>query len=192
MNGKKVLHGIGKRICPYEVMEGEFSEGKLNGFGRVICGDTYAIGFWKRGRLHGYGVRIKEEEEPEEGYWESAGLMSGKMTKSKADIKEFNPYVDRCAGKIDYEKYQIDPPPLKYSESVHKIIDEDGTFAQGKEIDWLNSPTPTEETELSKSSLFPSGSDIIPSTHSTMDTFDDLDGTERERTPDTSSTTDTE
>ena len=36
LDGENRLHGIGKKIRPWDIIEGEFQKGLLNGFGRHV------------------------------------------------------------------------------------------------------------------------------------------------------------
>ena len=65
------LHGVGKKINPFQICEGEFRNDRFNGLGRCInCEKIYAAGHWTNEiYLFGYGVRIKDGKQ-QEGQWD--------------------------------------------------------------------------------------------------------------------------
>ena len=50
-----VAQGIGKKISPYSLYEGQFRNNKRHGYGRVIYSSYCYIGQWENDRQHGYG-----------------------------------------------------------------------------------------------------------------------------------------
>ena len=107
INSHNKLDGIGKKIHPWCILEGEFSDSQMCGFGRQIRGDKiYAFGYWKSDLLlKGYAKRLKEGK-LSEGHWDEGNFYWGETTP-KAKVKTYNPYVHINAQKVDYEKYEI-------------------------------------------------------------------------------------
>jgi hypothetical protein len=58
------LNGIGKKITPHQIIEGQFVNNKLEGVGRFINGtQVCAFGYWKDERfLKGYGKRLYRDK----------------------------------------------------------------------------------------------------------------------------------
>ena len=109
INSVKELHGIGKKITPWSVIEGEFRNNMLCGVGRHLRNDNvYAVGHWiSHDNLCGYGMRISDDIITE-GQWDKVCYFKG-QTADKKDIKNYNPHVDIRAKKIDFDKYQVEP-----------------------------------------------------------------------------------
>ena len=110
INSVKELHGLGKKITPWSVIEGEFKHNRLTGIGRHLRNDRiYAIGHWKsHDKLCGYGIRIADGVRIE-GQWDDECFFKGVPAEKKEDIKNYNPNVHICSMKIDYSKYEIEP-----------------------------------------------------------------------------------
>ena len=72
------LNGIGKKIHPWVIIEGQFKDNKLQGFGRHIDRDgEYAIGFFiENDMFKGFGHR-KVGGREEEGHWDGAYFKWG-------------------------------------------------------------------------------------------------------------------
>ena len=108
IDSNNVLNGIGKKITPFYVMEGQFINNKLCGFGRQIRHQISAIGYWESdNKINGYCQRVKDGK-VEEGHFESSDFHFG-FSIEKSKIHLYNPNVDIISMKIDYEKYQIKP-----------------------------------------------------------------------------------
>ena len=62
--------GIGRKIYPYKIVEGQFVKGQLYGFGRVIWHHgSCQIGWYKDGELYGYAKDYRADGTEEEGHF---------------------------------------------------------------------------------------------------------------------------
>ena len=71
-----VAQGVGKKISPYSIYEGQFKNNKRHGYGRVIYSSYYYEGQWENDRQHGWGKQVDtKKKEPLEGLWDRNNFL---------------------------------------------------------------------------------------------------------------------
>ena len=67
--------GIGKKIQPYSLYEGQFKNNKRHGYGRVIYSSYYYEGYWSHDRQHGLGKKVDHRGREQEGQWDRNNFL---------------------------------------------------------------------------------------------------------------------
>ena len=67
--------GIGKKISPYSLYEGQFKNNKRHGYGRVIYSSYCYIGQWEKDRQHGFGKQVDVRGRVLEGLWDRNNFL---------------------------------------------------------------------------------------------------------------------
>jgi hypothetical protein len=70
-----VAQGVGKKISPYSLYEGQFTNDRRHGYGRVIYNSFYYVGEWKNDRQHGKGMQVDHKGNVQEGQWEKNNFV---------------------------------------------------------------------------------------------------------------------
>ena len=101
----KWLRGVGIKIHPWRIIEGQFNSNELDGFGRHLHDDgLFAIGFFKKNDLmQGYGKVIRDGKEIE-GHWDLKDYQICDPV-SKELIESYHPNLFKIAMELDYGLY---------------------------------------------------------------------------------------
>ena len=67
--------GVGKKISPYSLYEGQFRSNKRHGYGRVIYSSYCYIGQWENDRQHGFGKQVDVRGRVLEGLWDRNNFL---------------------------------------------------------------------------------------------------------------------